>query len=128
MKIVEMRVTPVAVADPPLLSSYGLHAPYALRTVVELVSEDGITGAAETHGGERTLAHFEQARSAVIGRDAYDLARLSVAIDRLFAAPESRPAANAGGAERRRPSSCPARTAPMSPCASSGRSRSRRST
>ncbi|MEA2512405.1 MAG: hypothetical protein QOJ59_1892, partial [Thermomicrobiales bacterium] len=26
MKIVEMRVTPVAIADPPLFSSYGLHA------------------------------------------------------------------------------------------------------
>ncbi|MEA2523321.1 MAG: glucarate dehydratase [Thermomicrobiales bacterium] len=87
MKIDEMRVTPVAMADPPLFSSYGLHAPYALRTVVELVSEDGITGAAETHGGERTLAHFAAARSTVIGHDAYDLARLSKEIDRLFSAP-----------------------------------------
>src|SRR5688572_13281011 len=85
MRIVEMRVTPVAMADPPLFSSYGLHAPYALRTVVELVSEDGLTGAAETHGGEQTLAHLERARAAVIGRDAYDLARLFVAIDDVFA-------------------------------------------
>ena len=89
MKIVEMRVTPVAMADPPLLSAYGLHAPYALRTVVELVSEDGLTGAAETHGGARTLAHVAGARPAVIGRDAYDLARLSTALDRRFAAPPS---------------------------------------
>ena len=87
MKIVEMRVTPVAMADPPLLSSYGLHAPYALRTVVELVSDDGLTGAAETHGGDRTLAQLEQARPAVVGRDAYDLARLSTAVDALFAGP-----------------------------------------
>jgi len=89
MKIVEMRVIPVAMADPPLFSSYGLHAPYALRTVVELVSEDGLTGAAETHGGERTLLHFKQARRAVIGRNAYDLARLSAEIDALFAAPDA---------------------------------------
>jgi glucarate dehydratase len=85
MRIVEMRVTPVAMADPPLFSSYGLHAPYALRTVVELVSEDGLTGVAETHGGEQTLAHLERARAAVIGQDAYDLARLFVAIDNVFA-------------------------------------------
>lgn len=96
MKIVEMRVTPVAMADPPLFSSYGLHAPYALRTIVELVSEDGLTGVAESHGGERTLAHFEQARPAVIGRNAYDLARLSAEIDRLFAVPaaEAQPGAS----------------------------------
>lgn len=84
MKIVEMRVTPIAMADPPLFSSYGLHAPYALRIVVELVSEDGISGAAETHGGEWTMDHFERAREAVVGRDAYDLARLQQDLDRMF--------------------------------------------
>ncbi len=36
MKIVEMRVVPVAMADPPLRSAFGLHAPYALRTIVQL--------------------------------------------------------------------------------------------
>lgn len=86
MKIVDMTVTPVAMADPPLLSSYGLHAPYALRTVVELVSEDGLTGAAETPGGEGVLGLFAAVRVAVIGRDAYDLARLRQEIDRTFVA------------------------------------------
>jgi glucarate dehydratase len=33
MQIVEMMVHSVAAADPPLRSSYGLHAPYALRTI-----------------------------------------------------------------------------------------------
>ena len=80
MKIVDMRLTPIAMADPPLLSSYGLHAPYALRTVVELVSEDGLTGAAETHGGEGPLGDLERARPLVVGRDAFDLARLWSAV------------------------------------------------
>lgn len=80
MKIVEMRVTPVAIADPPLRSSYGLHAPYALRTIVELVSDDGITGVGETHGGASVLADFGRVRDVVIGRDAYDLARLWLAV------------------------------------------------
>lgn len=84
MKIVEMAVTPVAVADPPLFSSYGLHAPYALRTVVELVSEDGIRGAAETPGGAAVLDLFATIRDAVIGRDAFDLARLRRDIDEAF--------------------------------------------
>jgi len=85
MKIVEFRITPIAVADPPLLNCAGLHAPYALRTIIELVSEDGITGASETHGGERLLAQFEHVRSAVIGRDAWDLARLSRAVEEQLA-------------------------------------------
>ncbi|MBA3414505.1 MAG: glucarate dehydratase, partial [Chloroflexia bacterium] len=86
MKIVDMVVTPVAMADPPLLSSYGLHAPYALRTVVELVSEDGLSGVAETPGGEAMLGLFAAVRGAVLGRDAYDLARLRLEVDRVFAA------------------------------------------
>ncbi len=84
MKIVEMRVTPVAMADPPLFSSYGLHAPYALRTIIELVSEDGIAGIGETYGGERVLKHLEQAKSVVTGRSAYDLARLETELGLHF--------------------------------------------
>lgn len=84
MKIVDMRITPVAMADPPLLSSYGLHAPYALRTIIELISEDGLTGISETHGGERPLLQLENARNLVVGRDAYDLARLSLRLDETF--------------------------------------------
>ena len=51
MKIVEVRVHPIAIADPPLRSSYGLHQPYALRTILELVSDEKISGIAECHGG-----------------------------------------------------------------------------
>jgi len=36
MKISDMRIHSIAIADPPLRSSYGLHAPYALRTILEL--------------------------------------------------------------------------------------------
>ena len=86
MKIVEMRVTPVVMADPPRLL-YRLHAPYALRTVIELVSEDGLVGIAETHGGEQIHEDFEHARGTVIGRSAYDLGRLSIDLEALFSQP-----------------------------------------
>jgi len=74
MKIVEMRVHSIAIADPPLRSSYGLHAPYALRTILELKSEDGVTGISETHGGEAIAAGFEVLRPRIVCRDAYRLA------------------------------------------------------
>jgi glucarate dehydratase len=84
MKIVDMRVTPVAIADPPLLNAAGLHAPYALRTIVELVSEDGFTGVGETHGGQRSLDHYARVRDAVIGQDAFALTRIWQAVDQAL--------------------------------------------
>lgn len=73
MKIVDMRVHSIAMADPPIRSSYGLHAPYALRNVLEIESEDGIVGIAETYGGERPAAALLEARDQVVGADAYRL-------------------------------------------------------
>ena len=52
MRITDLRIHSIAMADPPLRSSYGLHQPYALRNVIELESEDGVIGIAETYGGE----------------------------------------------------------------------------
>ena len=76
MKIVEYRVTPIAFGDPPLHAASGLHAPYALRTIVEVVSDDGISGVGETQGGAAALADLEAARALVIGRDPFQLAAL----------------------------------------------------
>ncbi|HTD24179.1 MAG TPA: enolase C-terminal domain-like protein [Terriglobales bacterium] len=78
MRIVEMRVHSIAIADPPLRSSYGLHAPYALRTVLELKSDDGVTGISETHGGDTIARGFEALKPRIIGAgaDPYRLAGL----------------------------------------------------
>jgi len=78
--VTELRATPVAVADPPLRSAFGLHAPFALRTIVELETDEGVTGIGETYGGAAPLAAFAAARSLVIGRDPYDLTPLRLAI------------------------------------------------
>ena len=74
MRIANLRVHSIAIADPPLRSSYGLHAPYALRTILELESEDGIVGISETHGGDAIAQGFQQLRDLVVGADAYRLA------------------------------------------------------
>ena len=73
MKIVDMRVHSIAIADPPLRSSYGLHAPYALRTILELGSDDGIIGISETYGGEAPARALEAIRTEVIGQNPYRL-------------------------------------------------------
>lgn len=76
MKITELRIHPVAIADPPLRSSYGLHAPYALRTILELRTTDGLTGISETYGGDQQLATFESLRPRVVGMDPFQLTSL----------------------------------------------------
>jgi glucarate dehydratase len=76
MKISEMRLHSIAIADPPLRSSYGLHAPWALRTIVELMTDDGICGVSETYGGEGPRAALEAAKERVLGMDPFRLAEL----------------------------------------------------
>ncbi|GAF70172.1 unnamed protein product, partial [marine sediment metagenome] len=73
MKIVDMRIHSIAIADPPLRSSYGLHAPYALRTILELQSEDGIVGISETYGGQAPAQALRELRPKIIGADSYRL-------------------------------------------------------
>lgn len=76
MKMKDLRVHSIAVADPPLRSSYGLHAPYALRTIVELESEDGIVGVNETYGGEVPATALREIREKLIGLNVFRLTGL----------------------------------------------------
>ena len=80
MRIHQMHVTPIAISDPPLLNAAGLHAPYALRTVVELVTDDGISGVSEIPGNVKTNEALESIRDRVIGRDPFQLRSISAAI------------------------------------------------
>jgi glucarate dehydratase len=68
-----MRIHSIAVADPPLRSSYGLHAPYALRTILELESDDGVVGISETYGGEIPAQALKQLKPQVVDADPYRL-------------------------------------------------------
>ncbi len=82
MIVTDLRATPVAITDPPLRSAFGLHAPFALRTIVEIETDEGIVGLGETYGGEAPLAAFAAVRALVVGRDPYDLTSLRLAIER----------------------------------------------
>lgn len=85
MQISELRIHPVAIADAPLRSSYGRHAPYALRTIVELRTTDGLSGIAETYGGDRPIAALEAVREHVVGMDPFLLAGLWSKLERMAA-------------------------------------------
>lgn len=76
MKISAIKLHPIAIADPPLRSSYGLHAPYAIRTIVEIETDEGIKGISETYGGDGPLGLLKAAEPKLIGRDPFQLTGL----------------------------------------------------
>lgn len=71
-----MYITPIAISDPPLLNAAGLHAPYALRTVIELVTEDNISGISEIPGSKAVNDALETIRDIIIGTDPFQLNRI----------------------------------------------------
>ena len=75
-KIKEFHITPIAVVDPPLLNAAGLHAPYALRTVVELITEDNISGISEIPGNISIDKALDKSKSLIIGQDPFQLNRI----------------------------------------------------
>ncbi|RIV17596.1 glucarate dehydratase [Fibrisoma montanum] len=72
-RINQMHITPIAIVDPPLLNAAGLHAPYALRTIVELVTDDGISGISEIPGNSSIDAALALSSDLLIGKDVFQL-------------------------------------------------------
>lgn len=68
LTIKEVRVTPVALPDPPILAASGCHGPYFLRSIVEIVTADGIIGVGETGGSQRAVAELKRIASLLVGQ------------------------------------------------------------
>jgi len=80
MHITDMHITPIALSDPPLLNAAGLHAPFALRIILELVTNDGISGWSEIPGSVKTEKALKAAAERVIGKDPFQLNAIFAAI------------------------------------------------
>ena len=89
MQIRDIHITQVAVPDPPLLNAAGLHAPYALRLIIEIISSDGISGWGEIPGSETTRAALELASERLVGMDPWNLNAIDAALQSL-AKPDER--------------------------------------
>lgn len=72
-RIKEIHITPIAIVDPPLLNAAGLHAPYALRTILEIVTDDNISGISEIPGNRDIDIALEASKSFLIGMDVFQL-------------------------------------------------------
>jgi glucarate dehydratase len=73
MKITAVRVTPIAISDPPLLNASGAHEPYALRSIIEVETDNGLVGLGETYGDKPVLDGLIRIRDALIGLSPFDL-------------------------------------------------------
>ncbi|MEU6066060.1 MULTISPECIES: glucarate dehydratase family protein [Streptomyces] len=84
LTITEVRLTPILVADPPLLNTQGVHQPYTPRLIVEVVTADGTTGLGETYGDTKYLELARPLADRLVGRTVTDvngLFTLDVAVD-----------------------------------------------
>ncbi len=45
LRITGLRITPVALPDPPILAASGCHGPYFLRNIIQLETDGGIVEA-----------------------------------------------------------------------------------
>src|SRR5882724_7875299 len=71
--IKQFIITPIATVDPPLLNAVGLHAPYALRTIVELITDDNISGISEIPGNSSINESLASVAGLIIGKDPVQL-------------------------------------------------------
>ncbi|HWD81873.1 MAG TPA: glucarate dehydratase family protein [Kribbella sp.] len=72
-RISRVELTPVAFADPPLLNVVGVHEPYALRTIVQVHTDDGLVGLGETYAADDQLERLKAVADVLLGLDAFDL-------------------------------------------------------
>lgn len=68
-----VRLTPILMADPPLLNTQGVHQPYTPRLIVEVVTRGGVTGVGETYGDGKYLELARPLAEALPGRSVSDL-------------------------------------------------------
>ncbi|WP_327174900.1 glucarate dehydratase family protein [Streptomyces sp. NBC_01335] len=71
--IEDVRLTPILIADPPLLNTQGVHQPYTPRLIVEVVTRGGVTGIGETYGDSVYLDLARPLAQALPGRSVSDL-------------------------------------------------------
>lgn len=68
-RIAELRVTPIAFYDPPLLNNAGCHQPFALRSIIEVETEDGVIGLGESYGTKPVLDGLKELAPMLVGMD-----------------------------------------------------------
>ena len=99
--LIALKATPIAVADPPLLNAAGLHAPYALRIIIELQTKGGTWGISEIPGSKSILDILPAIGEHIYGLDAFQFNLIRNAIDNFFGEQAPDPRGNKPWDQRR---------------------------
>ncbi|WP_405737381.1 glucarate dehydratase family protein [Streptomyces sp. NBC_00028] len=83
LTITDVRLTPILVADPPLLNTQGVHQPYTPRLIVEVETADGVVGFGETYGDTKYLELARPFARKLTGRQVSDLNGLFTVADEV---------------------------------------------
>ncbi|MEU2334555.1 glucarate dehydratase family protein [Streptomyces sp. NPDC006654] len=83
LTITDVRLTPILVADPPLLNTQGVHQPYTPRLIVEVETADGMVGVGETYGDTKYLDLARPFAERLRGRQVSDLNGLFTLADEV---------------------------------------------
>ncbi|EXF83081.1 mandelate racemase/muconate lactonizing enzyme domain-containing protein [Colletotrichum fioriniae PJ7] len=67
----DIVITPVAFHDMPLLNSVGVHEPFALRSIIEVITDDGY-GLGESYGDSTHLGRLQLAADKIKGLTVYE--------------------------------------------------------
>lgn len=70
INIRDIIITPVAFHDMPLLNSVGVHEPFALRSIIEVVADSGTYGLGESYGDSIHLGRLQLAADVIKSRKA----------------------------------------------------------
>ncbi|ASO21743.1 glucarate dehydratase [Actinoalloteichus hoggarensis] len=89
-RIREIRVTPVAFRDLPLLNVVGVHEPFALRAIIEIVTDSGLVGLGETYGDAGHLDRLRLAAAQLIDVDVWDVNEIARRVQVTLAADTSK--------------------------------------
>lgn len=87
-RIQAIEITPIAFRDPPLLNVYGVHEAWALRTIIELKTEDGHYGLGESYGDEQTISQLRQVAPHLIGMDVFNVNAIRQKIETVVTLPD----------------------------------------
>jgi len=85
-RIKDIAITPVAFKDPPLLNAVGVHEPFALRAIVEITTDTGISGLGETYGDAPHLNRLKLAADALAGTDVFNINEMRQRVTRALTA------------------------------------------
>jgi glucarate dehydratase len=83
-RIKDILITPIAIVDPPLLNAAGLHAPYALRIILEIITDDQISGISEIPGTSDIEQALYEAKKLLIGQDVFQLNQIRAILSERF--------------------------------------------